>query len=466
MKKSSSANPLARYLDRHALHPPLLAEPPHPELGLVVVIPCHDEPGLLHTLEDLRNCDPPGCVPPDFAAEVIVVINSPAGTVQDVAQRHRAAVLETGNWIAERIGADCGGKASRVDFHLLDFPRLPPRHAGVGLARKLGMDEAVARFLAVDGGETGAGGIIACLDADCRVEPGYLRAVAEHFRRHPHSPACSIHFEHDWRGEGDARLARGIVQYELHLRCVVAGLRLAGHPHAFHTVGSSMAVRAGAYARQGGMNRRKAAEDFYFLAKLMPLGGFTVLGSTTVRPSCRTSHRVPFGTGRTMTEWIGGDRSTLDTYAPNSYRDLGTFLSHVDALPGLRTEGLTPFLDALPPAMAGFLEASDFAAVLEELRDNSASGEAFRKRFFRWLDRFRVLKYLHHARDTHHPLVPVEMAARELWQWRMQGSRGDRGPAPPPFSKGENPAGSIEPPARWLEAYRRWDRGDRGDRDG
>ena len=37
--------------------------------------------------------------------------------------------------------------------------------------------------------------------------------------------------------------------------------------------------------------------------------------------------------------------------------------------------------------------------MLAEIRANTASEAAFRKRFFRWFDGFRVMKFLHHARD-------------------------------------------------------------------
>ena len=75
-------------------------------------------------------------------------------------------------------------------------------------------------------------------------------------------------------------------------------------PFAFHTIGSSMAVRASSYMRQGGMNKRKAGEDFYFQQKIIPLCGFTECNSTVVYPSPRPSYRVPFGTGRAMLGYL------------------------------------------------------------------------------------------------------------------------------------------------------------------
>src|SRR4029434_9989987 len=97
---------------------------------------------------------------------------------------------------------------------------------------------------------------------------------------------------------------KAIAAYELHLRYYLQALRTAGFPHGYHTIGSSMAVRARTYMEQGGMNRRQAGEDFYFLHKLIPLGGFTELNSTTVYPLPRPSNRVPFGTGRAVSEWL------------------------------------------------------------------------------------------------------------------------------------------------------------------
>ena len=433
---------LRAYLSRHALYPPRVVAPPHPGLELVVVIPSHDEPHLTATLEDLWRCRRPGC-----AVEVIVALNRAADAPEDLCRRHVAQVAEARAWAARQ-----GDGTLR--FHVLDFPDLPPRHAGVGLARKVGMDEAVARLAATaqlaavaQGAMDPGSAVIACLDADCRVGPDYLTALVAHFAAHPLSPAAALPFAHDWRAEPDPRRRDGVVQYELHLRCVVAGLRLAGHPHAFHTVGSAMAVRADAYARQGGMNRRKGAEDFHFLAKLMPLGGFTEVRGAPVVPSGRDSHRVPFGTGRAMTGWMASRDGEMRTPHPDSYRELGLLLGRLDELHGLSGEGLPAFLSALPPALAGFLEHSGFAARLAEIRRHTAGPEAFRKRLLRWLDRFRVLKWLHYARDRHHPDMPVEAAAEALLAWG-----GEEGPGGEGFDKR----------AALLERFREWERDVRG----
>jgi hypothetical protein len=46
------------YLERYCYGPQEINTPPHPELKLVVVIPCYDEPDLKHTLQSLNRCLP------------------------------------------------------------------------------------------------------------------------------------------------------------------------------------------------------------------------------------------------------------------------------------------------------------------------------------------------------------------------------------------------------------------------
>ena len=63
-----------------------------------------------------------------------------------------------------------------------------------------------------------------------------------------------------------------IMKYELYLRYYRLALEYTGHPHAYHCIGSAFAVRTLDYVAQGGMNKRQAGEDFYFLQKLIATG--------------------------------------------------------------------------------------------------------------------------------------------------------------------------------------------------
>lgn len=355
-------------------------------LALIVVIPCFNEPNLTAALDSLCQCDPP-----KSGFEIIVVVNSPAGAPNWVLEQNCNTLEKARAWIG-RTG---------LAVHLIEAHDLPPRRAGVGLARKIGMDEALRRF---DDAEMLDGGVMVCFDADCACAANYLRAVDAHFRAHPESPACSIYFEHPIKGELQPEVYEAVTAYELHLRYYVQALRYAGFPHAYHTIGSSMAVRARTYMEQGGMNRRQAGEDFYFLHKLIPLGGFTELKKTTVFPSPRASDRVPFGTGRAISEWHG----ELKTYPLQAFEDLRVFLATVPALLGA---GLP---EGMPAAVRAFLAEQDFSEAVEEIRRHTSSAETFGKRFYRWFDGFRAMKFVHHARDRFYGDEDVAIAAGKL----------------------------------------------------
>jgi len=382
-----------RYLNRHAVYGPLLPGRVHPDTVLSVVIPCHREEGLADTLASLWSC-----TPPRLPAEVIVVVNGSGADSAETRAINERTAAEAREWIAAQ-------GSGLVSFHVIHVTDLPPRHAGVGLARKVGMDEAVRRLAATTTGE----GVIVCLDADCVVDDNYLAEIEGHFLGHPRTTGCSVYFEHPVGDAGtDPALREGIVRYELFLRYYKQALAWCGFPYPYHTVGSSMAVRSGAYARQGGMNRRQAGEDFYFLHKLFPLGPFSELNTTRVIPSPRPSDRVPFGTGRAMRAWLAGDRSGLAAYDFRTFADLRTLFG---AVPGLYRDNPS---GNLPESVRTYLTEERFPSKLEELRSNSATEAAFVKRFFGWFDGFRVLKFAHFVRDRFYAEIDILEAAGNL----------------------------------------------------
>jgi hypothetical protein len=263
------------------------------------------------------------------------------------------------------------------------------------------MDEALRRF-----GDVGRlrDGIIVCLDADSRCDGNYLRAIEAHFAAQAKSPGASIYFEHPLTGDLPEAVYRAAATYELHLRYYVQALRYVGFPYAFHTIGSAMAVRAQVYMDQGGMNKHRAGEDFYFLQKVIALGGFTEINDTRVIPSPRESERVPFGTGRAVSDQLRG--VVKETYPLEAFIDLKEFWARIPELYG----GVM----ALPKSVSEFLATQNIEGVLREIRENTADREAFMRRFARWFDGFRAMKFVHFARDRYYGAKPVASEAARL----------------------------------------------------
>jgi len=383
-----------RYLHRRQFYPFGVAAEPSPALGLVVVIPCFDEPDIGPVLESLAACDAPGC-----DVEILVVVNAPAGAAADILVRNDAAAR-----CVREHAAD--GMPDWLRGYALEHNALPVAQAGVGLARKIGMDEAAARIATT----CHCRGVIASLDADCSVAPNYLARLHEEFGEHPGCLGVSIYFEHPGLFAVDDPLHQAMIDYELHLRYYVAGQRLAGFPYAFHTVGSALACSTTAYVEQGGMNLRQGGEDFYFAQKLITAGSYRALNATTVYPGVRESARVPFGTGpalrRALETGVG-----LETFAPQIFRDLARFCA---ALEEATPATLPTLVAGLPSVLRQFLDEQKFSERLVEIRANVASEASFRRRVGRWFNAFRFLKFAQFASRNAYPKVPVAMAAREL----------------------------------------------------
>ena len=139
---------------------------PHPGLRMVVVIPCHDEPDLIGALAHLAHCEPPL-----GEAEVIVIINGSENNSPAVHEQNERTLGQAADWLAKRHDP-------WLPIHLLNLPKLPPRHAGVGQARKIGMDEALRRLAEVGQAKDG---LIVCFDADCRCSANYFTGIESHF---------------------------------------------------------------------------------------------------------------------------------------------------------------------------------------------------------------------------------------------------------------------------------------------
>ncbi len=378
------------YLDRYAVQDKYLTPDQYGDPGIVVVIPCHKEEGLIESLESLERC-----ALPVGSVSVIIVINASQIASEEVKQFNRRTYEEAIEW----------SRAQRnLRYHFILENELPKKHAGVGLARKIGMDEAIRIFESND-----RDGVILCFDADSRCD-GDLLVEVEKIFQNPRVPGCSIYYEHPTEGSLGEEVYTGIIQYELHLRYYIDALNYAGFPHAYQTIGSSMAVRSSVYQKQGGMNRRQAGEDFYFLHRLISLGNFKNLNTTRIIPSPRKSDRVPFGTGKAIGDWLDSDQGEMSTYDPKSFEELKSFFGGVSGYFKLESHDMGSAYESLSPCLKSFVSFEEFESKIAETNQHSTSLKTFEKRFFQWFDAFKVLKFVHHARDEFHPNVKISEA--------------------------------------------------------
>lgn len=370
------------YFERYAWKESLFPNyKPDPDLELIVVIPCHNEPSIKRALISLDQC------PVHQKFLVMVVVNEDGEDVQaSVADQNEKTIREIKKQ-THSLGLEI----------LVSHNKFPSKKAGVGLARKVGMDEA-ARFFE----QINKDGIIVCFDADCTCQTNYLQSILDFYQS---DNECGIVFyEHRWEENREA-----IINYELHLRYYIDALRWCGFPYAYQTLGSCITVKSARYQKAGGMNTRKAGEDFYFLHKVIPNGKFAEINTTTIYPSGRISNRVPFGTGHAVDKYMKQDDPEYYSYHPKTFKDLKVLF-------GRYHQWFTQDEVDIPDTIHGFLQVNNFSIELKKIRKHSPNMDAFKKRFFDWMDAFRVLKYVHYARDHYYDNVPISDGLKWLCQ--------------------------------------------------
>ena len=389
--KNSLSGIYQKYIEKHSFQFTRIED--EGDFDLIVVIPAYKESGVIPVIQSLASGN--------YANQkvlVIIVFNASNSDKPETILINKKAANEAREYI---------DKISSPRFIILEYNDLPEKHAGVGLARKIGMDYAVQIYSAIE-----KEGVISCLDADSQVESNYSEEIINAFTKNPHWDAASIYFEHPISGHDYTEsVYHAIIQYELHLRYYINIQKWAGLPYAFQTVGSSMAVRSGSYCRYGGMNTKKAGEDFYFLQKIISKGKCGEITGTTVIPSPRISDRVPFGTGKAVGDMLATNEKIFNTYHPEAFAEIKAWINE---MPVWYINGWENVSKNLPSNLVNWLNLQNFEDILNECKKHTSGYEKFRKRVFQWFDAFKLMKFLHWYRDKILSNIPVTDASKWL----------------------------------------------------
>ncbi len=302
----------------------------------------------------------------------------------------------------------------------------PDKTGGVGLARKIGMDESLKWFHSRDFRA------LVSLDADCQLGDDYLETIHTFFKDKKNQAAV-LPYEHPLNVEGV--MADAIVNYELYLRYYTLSLHYANSHYAFHTIGSTMAVTPDTYKKSGGMNKRKAAEDFYFLEKVRKIVPIASLKTGMVYPSPRISQRVPFGTGQRVKRYVEGefeDENLL--YNPKNFDVLkqwnAVFAEH-------QTQSGEMLLDKarqISPELSKYLFYNYFVPNWNNVISNSKDEKYLLSQRIMWMDAFRTMKLVHFLRDNLNPNIYMFDAIDELMA-KFELPKIERGEGTPPYEK-------------------------------
>jgi glycosyltransferase involved in cell wall biosynthesis len=347
--------------------------------GIIVVIPCFDDELVFNALQSLEET-----VEPESAVEVIVVVNSADNTPVPTVENNRIIF----NKLKEE---EMTGYYKRFALHSLLLENIPKKKAGVGYARKRGMELAVRRFKENNMPD----GIIISLDADCLVGKNYFIAIEERMKSDRRIGTLTLQFQHDFNRELYSEEEISACRlYETYLRYYRLALRTTGFPYCFHTIGSCFAVRASIYEKSGGMPSRQGGEDFYFLHKAASVSGMGSVREILVYPSPRISGRVPFGTGPTVRSIL--KEGEYRVYNFKLFFILRTFFDYLKevAVTGKIAETM------LPSEIISFVGEANLFVAIEECIQNARMGKNLEKRLFSKFDAFFAVKFLNSFKNT------------------------------------------------------------------
>lgn len=401
MQQKFLPSEVKKYLERFSLNKWTLFTEPTKLFKNIIVVPCLDEyenvPQLLNSLSKNKEC-----ILSDTL--VIIVINNSENANNQIKENN----LKTFNYLVENYSKN----SLKLQIGIVDAfsqeKQFDAKTAGVGLARKIGMDISLKYF---DYHNTKKN-ILICLDADCEVSQNYLETIVNNFNK-DNLHAAYVNFEHPLNNS--EIINRAIIAYEIFLRYYVLGLKYSNSPFAFHSIGSTMMCDYSAYIKVQGMNKRKAAEDFYFMEKLSKIYPIKMIDSAKVFPSARPSYRVPFGTGQRINRFLAGSHNDYELYSPEIFDILkkwnDVFYSEEDFNP----ENIMKESKKIHLQLFVFFNELKFFEHFKRIAENCSNKNQLQIQKKLWFDAFRTLKLVHFLRDSAFPNINMFQALDEMF---------------------------------------------------
>jgi len=389
---------LQKYIHKHGIE----TAPGRANRLIKIVIPAFAERESIHQPLACLCAQKAACE----AAEIIVVVNNVEGD--------QSSRFDDNQKTLRFLGPDSRMRKALLEagyhFTLIDRSSpgrgFAPKIAGVGAARKAGLDYGLGALLDLEGK-----GLLVSLDADCSVPENYLAALIEWERDKEDFGAGIIDYAHPF--PEDAAHRQAIALYEIRLRYTERALQATGTPYAFATIGSTIICRPNAYVMAGGMNTRKATEDFYFLMNLAKATSIDAIHSTLVTPGARVSDRVYLGTGHGVGKLLGNAEPFL-LEQPDCYRIVGRALKILlDGNERSPDETLREIAENTAELMP-FFESKSLRDTLRETAAGTRTRRSYERRIHQWFDALKIRQAVRFLSEHHYPMILWDKAVGEL----------------------------------------------------
>lgn len=364
------------YLKKRGITSPWRINPhPNRKFNQVVVIPAYGESEFLsHTLSSLGENDP------DILRDTMIVV-----VVNHSEDADEFIKYDNEKTLQFLLSMEYLFTLGIVDAATPGL-ELPSKQAGVGLARKIGMDLALSHL-------TDKRSLLLCTDADTTLDGHYLKTVLNYFKQ-SNADSAVVGFCHSIAEDPD--LDNAIKEYEEFLCLSARKINEAGSPYGYVSMGSTMVCTLEAYKAVGGMSRKKATEDFYFLQELAKFCGVHVIPDILVYPSPRPVSRVYLGTGFRMAQAQHGFNIKNLYYSKYAFFILKKWIALGTSAWKMSLVELLEITETYDLKLKKLLVKEGIENIWSNLQSSSPSENHFINQFHRWFDGLKTIRFLKH----------------------------------------------------------------------
>ena len=345
--------------------------PPKDKYDIIITIPCYNEYDyIFKTLNSINIQDSV------YLEKTIVsiVINNSMDEDESVILNNKKTYEKLLNSI--------------YDFDLIvidafsDGKAIEPKFSGAGMARKISVD-VMLNHLKEDS-------LICFIDADTILSDKYLTCIKSSYSKNKWQ-ASIVNFSHQ---NDEPKTKVLIKEYEKYLKETAANIKSCGSPYGYVSLGSTMVCTYLAYISVGGMNRKIASEDFYFLQELEKYCGVKQINDILVHPSSRYASRLYLGTSMRLQKSLAGelDLSTL-YFSKDAYNILEKWIQLALSSKEKTYNTLKDNILRIDHDLLEFLNSINLKGAWESIV-NSPSSNHFEKQFHRWFDGLSIFKLL------------------------------------------------------------------------
>ena len=362
-----------KYLDKKSVHHKwdIQKLPQKKIFDFIITIPCYDEyEYLFKTLESINKQDRQLL---QSTLVSIVINNSNIERKRIVNNNYKT--------FQKLLEAKYDYELIIIDAFSIDNA-LNEKDAGVGMARKISVDITLEWCH--------SNSIICFIDADTKLSKDYLFTVHSSYMKNKWK-AATVNFKHS---RDEPKTVELIDNYENFLKETSINLKNSGSPYSYIPLGSTMLCTQNGYTSVGGMNKRKAAEDFYFLQELQKTVEVFHINDTLIYPSSRYLNRSYLGTSTRLKKCLDGELDINSLYySSKAFKILSKWIDTALATKEKSYLLLLGECDKinsdLPDLLIKLNLKKAWCGII-----NAPSYNHFEKQFHRWFDAFKTLKLL------------------------------------------------------------------------